>query len=180
VLNRLAAAAALLAVTPAVVLLFSSPQEKAASDNAAIPTFADSIRAPEQNKVLYELQDRCAKHAAELFAEQLKDPSAWMGQAYVIGEDGSTKFDYKNHYSPRLNKCFALLTRDFSAYAHKTDSHSEYLWDVNAHTMVGNLTVDYVPDVLLSVGCIVNDTLCDKAGKIDGRGWDDLIAPYMS
>jgi hypothetical protein len=158
---------------PTVVLLFGSPQEKALSDNAAI---ADS--APEQNKVLYESQENCAKDAAELFAEQLKDP--WMGQAYVIGEDGTTTFDYKNHYSPRLNKCFALLTRDFSAYSHKTDSHSEYLWDVYAHKMVGNLTADNVPDVPLSVGCIVNGTLCDTAGKIDGKEWDDLIAPYMS
>src|SRR5262249_18772373 len=49
------------------------------------------------NKDLYELQERCGKRAAKVFERE-----------YGSGKDGQTLFNYENHYSARLKKCFFL------------------------------------------------------------------------
>jgi hypothetical protein len=52
------------------------------------------------NKELYELQERCGKQAAEVFKREYTN--------VLNTEHGQTLFNYENHYSARLNKCFFL------------------------------------------------------------------------
>jgi len=59
------------------------------------------IARAQPDKVLYELQERCGKQAAEVFQKE------W-GAHVLNNKDGYTLADYENHYSPRLNKCFYL------------------------------------------------------------------------
>jgi hypothetical protein len=47
------------------------------------------------------LQERCGKLAAEVFAKE------W-GTGVSNSEDGQTIADYRNHYNFRLKKCFYL------------------------------------------------------------------------
>src|SRR5262245_37110806 len=54
----------------------------------------------QQNKEKYELQERCGRHAAEVFAREYSPVSN--------SEDGQMLINYENHYSARLNKCFFL------------------------------------------------------------------------
>jgi hypothetical protein len=65
--------------------------------SAGLFLFSASICAAEPNKVLYELQERCGKRAAEVFEKDFPDTKT----TGVIA-------DYENHYSPRLNKCFIV------------------------------------------------------------------------
>jgi len=48
------------------------------------------------NKELYELQERCGKRAAEVFKREYSPAH------------GQMTFNYENHYSARLNKCFFI------------------------------------------------------------------------
>jgi hypothetical protein len=47
------------------------------------------------NKEQYELQERCGKRAAEVFAKE-----------WGTGFTAAAHANYENHYSSRLNKCF--------------------------------------------------------------------------
>ena len=60
-----------------------------------------SASRAEPNKVLYELQERCGKQAAENFQKQ-------YGGTVVNG--GQTIALFENHYNARLNKCIYLLS----------------------------------------------------------------------
>jgi hypothetical protein len=59
-----------------------------------------STAEAEPNKMLFELQERCGKQAAEAFGS----PSA------ISDKNILTTASYENHYNARLNKCFYLLT----------------------------------------------------------------------
>jgi hypothetical protein len=48
-----------------------------------------------------ELQERCGKRAAEVFAREYSPP-------VLDTDDEKTLFNYENHHSARLNKCFFL------------------------------------------------------------------------
>jgi len=53
------------------------------------------------DKQLYELQQRCGRLAKEVFDRQYSPP-------VLDTEHGQTVFNYENHYSARLNKCFFM------------------------------------------------------------------------
>ncbi len=56
----------------------------------------------EPNKVQYELQERCAKAAAEAFKNDNPDGPI------TNTKDGQSMARYENHYSANLNKCFVV------------------------------------------------------------------------
>jgi hypothetical protein len=56
----------------------------------------------EPNLAVYELQERCGKLAAELFAKEYDH-----GKVSRVG-DKVMHFDYQVHYNARLNKCFFM------------------------------------------------------------------------
>jgi hypothetical protein len=93
---HLAAGAAAL---PAVAILIS-----AASVVAVWAIVAQAQTATER----YNLQERCGKFAAEVFAKE------W-GTGFSNTDNGQTIADYRNHYNFRLKKCFYLeLSTTFS------------------------------------------------------------------
>src|SRR6266487_5817302 len=55
------------------------------------------------NKEQYELQKRCGKQAAEVFAKR------W-GSGVKNSAAGQSVAEYLNHYNSRLNKCIYLET----------------------------------------------------------------------
>jgi len=70
------------------------------------------------NKDLYDLQERCGKQAEERFQG--------------IGKQRETagftfSFDFENHYSLRLNKCFFLLTL-FQTEIKSPDKGGKFMW----------------------------------------------------
>src|SRR6266481_7021366 len=81
-----------------------------------------SIAHAQPDKVLYELQERCGKRAAEVFQKE------WGG--HIINQkDGYITADYENHYSPRFNKCFYL--QKSSSVSKSTSVQSLDLYDLN-------------------------------------------------
>ena len=135
----------------------------AAGLSAATPTFADPTRMLEQTKVQqYELQAQCATQAAQLFTQQVGFQTVLQQAAQGV------KYDYSNHYSDPVNKCFVLLTQTASRYI-------EDLWDVNSHKIIAHLERDNDGRAI----CSFNGRDCDKDGRIDGKTWQELIAPYM-
>jgi hypothetical protein len=60
-----------------------------------------SVQA-QPNKELYDLQERCGRRAEEVFNGTYKRWEETDGR--------SVFFNFENHYSPRLNKCFFLVT----------------------------------------------------------------------
>src|SRR5262245_32857109 len=66
---------------------------------AGLLCFSNHVSA-QSNKELYELQERCGKRAEEFFRRE-------YGTGSPKTEYGITmSFNYENHYSARLNKCF--------------------------------------------------------------------------
>ena len=56
-------------------------------------------------KVLYDLQERCGRRAAEVFAKD-------FDQNITNTERGQEIANYENHYNTRLNRCFILESSD--------------------------------------------------------------------
>src|SRR5262245_62530845 len=72
------------------------------------------------SKQLYELQERCGSHAAEVFQREY-GPGADR-------QDEQTLFTYESHYSARLNKCFFL---EIAMSPKPTSSKIMRLLDIN-------------------------------------------------
>jgi hypothetical protein len=60
---------------------------------AVLPAQAQTAREK------YDLQERCGRRAAEVFAKE-----------WGTGFTAKATANYENHYSSRLNKCFYLIT----------------------------------------------------------------------
>jgi hypothetical protein len=77
------------------------------------------------NKDLYELQERCGKRAAEVFEREYSPPVSDY-------KDGQTLFNYENHYSARLKKCFFLeIAMSYEREEGKPASKIMRLFDIN-------------------------------------------------
>src|SRR5262249_38824786 len=117
------------------------------------------------DKTQYELQERCAKFAAQTFEKD------W-GSNVQKTKDGETVATYENHYNQRLNKCFYLL-RTTTLRHEKNDvgvTMGLVLVDLNDHKEIatfsewGNHTAT----------CIVQDTQCNSE-----KEWRRLARPYL-
>ena len=148
---------------------------------AATSALADSTgRTPEQNKVLYELQELCGRDAAALFAETAsQNPQAKATGSDVVavwahlGTVTVPRFIYENHYSPARNRCFLLIR--FTGTGTAKAVRAEELWDVTSHRLLGQLSVPTPPDWEPPTA-----TICRFAGKdCDASKWRALITPYM-
>ena len=67
---------------------------------AGLVWFSTYVSA-QPNKELYELQERCGKRAEEFFRRE-------YGTVPKTEYGITMWFNYENHYSARLNKCFFL------------------------------------------------------------------------
>ena len=85
------------------------------------------------NKQSYEPQEQCGKRAAEVFEREYGPVSD--------DKDGQTLFNYENHYSPRLKKCFFLeIAMSYEREEEKPGSKIMRLFDLNENREYGTLS----------------------------------------
>jgi hypothetical protein len=111
------------------------------------------------DKLLYELQDRCGKRAAEVFEKRYAEISK--------DRDSHSTVDYENHYSARLNKCFFVL---------KLSSFSDsirglVLIDLNENREIGSF----------SIAEPIHDWKCRFQGRNcrSEQEWRELARPFL-
>jgi len=112
-------------------------------------------------KLQYELQERCAKCAAESFKT-------------AYGKESMLRH-YTNHYNNKLNKCFILVTEIILPDKKDPKSHyglSKLLYDVNEHKEYASFYE--FTDIHKNMYCKVLDKLCSSEAE-----WDNLVKPYM-
>jgi len=120
-------------------------------------------------KEKYELIERCAKQAAEVFAKE------W-GAGSVKDHEYELRGRYENHYSSRFNKCFYLEIDTTST--NKTLTKRMTLWDLNDNKHYGSYAKDD-PHTLSSLPDPVECwTLQEKQCKSEEE-WRSLIKPFM-
>lgn len=131
----------------------------------AVLPFSFSIAHSEPNKEAYELQDRCGRRAAEVFAKN-----------YENFELGGRRhmYNYRNHYSARLNKCFFLvLHNDYSEKPTQDLTRTLELLDVNENNRYG-LFIGVANSKSPPAECEVRGQRCTSEAE-----WVDLTNPYM-
>ena len=121
-----------------------------------------SSASAQPNKELYELQVRCGRQAAEAYARD-----------YVPVEktaDGQRLFNYENHFSAKLNKCFFL--EKLIVVEHGKWSKQLRLFDLNENKEYGSyFDSDQSPTY---ISCQVLDTKCSSQDE-----WRKLAKPYL-
>jgi hypothetical protein len=124
------------------------------------------------NKELYDLQDRCGRRAAEVFARDYQEFSE-SGTQFL--------YSYQNHYNPSLNKCFfQVLTRIYFKSDKKQYTRTLELLDLNDNNRYGI----YIGSAAMEANdtstsakvtqCEVRDKTCSSE-----REWVDLASEYM-
>jgi hypothetical protein len=128
---------------------------KAASAAILLLNIAPTIVAAQPDKVAYELQERCGKRAAEIFAHDY--PS----------QPPNGIANYENHYNSRLNKCFMLetSTQPVTADGKREVVKIDILADVNENKVYA----EFDP-----ISCDVNGRTCHSEEE-----WKMLIKPFM-
>lgn len=111
-------------------------------------------------KVIYELQERCGRRAAEIFAKE-------FGQNITNTEGGQVIANYENHYNTRLNKCFIFETSDTLMHENGKSTSIKVLIvaDVNANKIYANFD---------PMQCDVQGQTCHSEQE-----WRALIKPLM-
>jgi hypothetical protein len=120
------------------------------------------IAHAQPDKVLYDLQERCGKRAAEAFQKE------W-GTHIINQKDGYMMADYENHYSPRLNKCFYL--QKSNAFGKGTSVESLDLYDLNENKQLGSFVT----------GAPTGIEQCQVQGKTcrSEQEWRELAKPFL-
>jgi hypothetical protein len=133
---------------------------------AGLVWFSTYVSA-QPNKVLYELQERCGKRAAEFFRRE-------YGTGLPKTEYGITmRFNYENHYSARLNKCFFLEIAVSWEKGKLDSSKNMRLFDLNDNKELGNYD-DGFCDGCGPISCKVQDKVCRSESE-----WRQLLKPFM-
>ena len=142
------------AALPAVAILIS------AASVAVWATVAQAQTATER----YNLQERCGKFAAEVFAKE------W-GTGFSNTDNGHTIAEYRNHYNFRLNKCFYLeLSITEPRSGDERPFSSSRLFDLYENTEIG--TYQQLGDEVVS--CDVQGKECNSLVE-----YQALIKPFM-
>lgn len=130
----------------------------------SIATGFISTANAEPNKVLYELQERCAKEARQEFQRR------W-GEGIVNDKDVRIDASYENHYNARLNKCFYLeMTATYPRKEGQVQRDST-LFDLHENKEYGNchkVENGYTPPI------------CQMRGTFKSeQEWNALLRPFM-
>lgn len=111
----------------------------------------------------YLLQERCGTRAEAAFS---KDYTPRVQAT----KEGTWSFNYENHYSEKLNKCFFL---EISILAgHRKMSKQLRLYDLNENKEYGHFWSS--TDVPTLVDCLVGETRCSSETE-----WRMLAKPYL-
>jgi hypothetical protein len=116
------------------------------------------------NKELYELQERCGKRAAEVFNREYGPGSNTKGE--------QIRFNYENHYSARLNKCFFLEIAVSYEKEKSTSSKIMRLFDLNDKRQYGTFVSG--PTESTPLTCVVRGKSCQSESE-----WQQLVKPFM-
>ena len=127
---------------------------------ALATTVSMSAAAAAEPAELYQLQLRCGKNAAEVFAKD-----------YGNGTDDGYSFNYQAHYNAHLNKCFFLLISTFNEKDNVIQSY--YLSDLFENREYGPFSQSTKIGVF---ECNVLNTVCSSSSKSE---WDNLVKPYL-
>jgi hypothetical protein len=131
---------------------------------AGLLCFSTYVSA-QPNKELYELQERCGRQAAEVFKREYSPPVAKI-------EHGQMRFNYENHYSAQLSKCFFLeIANTYERIEGKpTISKMMRLFDLNENKEYGT----FVSGPTEPLACAVQGKGCQSESE-----WRQLLKPFM-
>jgi hypothetical protein len=132
---------------------------------AGLLCFSSHVAA-QPNKELNELQERCGKRAAEVFEREYSPRIANT-------KDVQMRYNYENHYSARLNKCFFLEIAVSYEREDGTSSKLMRLFDLNDNREYG-VFVSGLSDKGPPVACLLQDKICQSEGE-----WRQLLKPFM-
>ena len=117
------------------------------------------------DKQLYELQQRCSRLAKEVFDREYSPP-------VLDTEHGQTVFNYENHYSARLNKCFFLEIAVSYEKEKSTSSKIMRLFDLNQNNKYGTFVSG--PTESTPITCVIRGKGCQSESE-----WRQLLKPFM-
>ncbi|QWG24051.1 hypothetical protein KMZ93_03725 [Bradyrhizobium sediminis] len=111
-----------------------------------------------------ELQERCARQAAQMFQKEWGGNAASTNKAHVVAS-------YESHYSPRFSTCFYLeiTTTTPRAALDKTTINTLRLYDLGENREYGA----FIGGSPLHV-CKVRDTPCSSEAE-----WRVLVKSFM-
>jgi hypothetical protein len=136
--------------------------DRATTALVALLLFGTAAHA-QPNKEQYELQERCGKRAAEVFAKDW--PNAVSNTA-----SGQTIGNYENHYNSRLNKCIYLEIGNTYERG-KSPSRVMRLFDINENREIATYSKSEGDAFVI---CVVQGNGCRTEAE-----WRALIKPFM-
>jgi Protein of unknown function (DUF4236) len=119
-------------------------------------------------RIAYDLQEKCGRDAREWFKHFYGD-----GQSHTKDFSSSS---YRNHYSAKLHRCFALLSsfsilRDDKTKKMKS-ADDQHLVDINENNDIG--TYFKFSDMQTPMSCSLEDQKCGSPEE-----WKMAIGPYL-
>jgi hypothetical protein len=123
----------------------------------------------EPNKVLYELQERCGRQAADTFKKE-------FGANVTNTKEGQTVANFENHYNARLNKCFYLESSLIVPTKDRKDRKSSTilrLFDLHENREFGSYFQFDAPSGQV-MQCEVGGTSCRSEQE-----WRALAKPFL-
>jgi hypothetical protein len=133
---------------------------------ALVTIFSATEGAAAPNKELYELQERCGKHAEDVFRKD------YGGGGMTKTNDGSSVTSFENHYSATVNKCFFLeIVFSYTYKPKKSMSKMMTLFDLDDHKAYAMFfrSEDNAP-----FPCEVQEKVCHSESE-----WREFVKPYM-
>ena len=128
----------------------------------------NSYGAAQPNKKPYELQERCDKRAADLFEREYRP-------RVENTKDVQKRFNYEDHYSARLDKCFFLeISSSYDREGGKlTSSKIMRLVELNDNKDYG-VFVSGLSDRGPPIACLLEEKICQSESE-----WRQLLKPFM-
>jgi hypothetical protein len=133
---------------------------------AVIVTVIASSASAEPDRAIYELQERCARHALDWFVLQTGKTGEVNGNT-VRSRDLSMEISFVNHYNPKLNTCFVQTVTLF--FRDKLESLAIY--NLLNNVQFGSLMLNL--ETGRGTGAVSGATCRSQ------REWDELTRAYL-
>lgn len=112
----------------------------------------------------YALEEKCGKRAREIFKTEYQD--------FTL-KDEHHRFNFQNHFSARLNKCFLLVVHNSFTKSIGDGLRELELFDVNENKRYG-LFIASRSDAPKPVECDMRGNQCQSEQE-----WMELAKPYL-
>jgi hypothetical protein len=139
---------------------------------ASVASTATVPNADQTTKANYELTEKCAVDARAWYKVNYADPPEAV-KVQSGGEISSTQPTYRNHYSHKLNGCYALL-EGWTTFPppHGQTLQTDSLWDVNENRQVGALVQK---DLQKVTACNADGRECSSKAEFEHMARDYLV-----